>query len=57
MPFAYYGAKHGLASKYPRPRHPVVVEPFAGSAAYSVHHAATIDHAILIDADHRVVEL
>lgn len=57
MPFAYYGAKHGLASKYPRPRHRVIVEPFAGSAAYSVHHAANIDHAILIDADARLVEL
>jgi len=57
VPFAYYGAKHGLASKYPRPRHSVVVEPFAGSAAYSVHHAASIDHAILIDADPKLVEL
>jgi 16S rRNA G966 N2-methylase RsmD len=57
MPFAYYGAKHGLAAKYPRPRHSVVVEPFAGSAAYSVHHAATIEHAILIDADAKLVEL
>lgn len=57
MPFAYYGAKHGLAPKYPRPRHDVIVEPFAGSAAYSVHHAARIDHAILIDADEKLVEL
>ena len=57
MPFAYYGAKHGLASKYPRPRHRVIVEPFAGSAAYSVYHAQHIDHAILIDADARLVEL
>lgn len=57
MPFAYYGAKHGLAPKYPRPRHSVIVEQFAGSAAYSVHHAATIDQAILIDADERLVDL
>ncbi len=42
MPFAYYGAKHGLAPKYPRPQHRVIVEPFAGSAAYSVHHAAHV---------------
>lgn len=57
MAFAYYGAKHGLARRYPTPRHDVVVEPFAGSAAYSVHHAARIGHAILIDADEKVVEL
>ena len=57
MPFAYYGAKHGLAPKYPKPRHRVVVEPFAGSAAYSVYHAQNIDHAILIDADERLVDL
>lgn len=57
MPFAYYGAKHGMAAKYPRPRHPVVVEPFAGSAAYSVHHARHIDHAIICDADPGVVDL
>lgn len=57
MPFAYYGSKHGLAPKYPRPRHRVVVEPFAGSAAYSVYHAANIDHVILVDADERLVEL
>ena len=57
MPFAYYGAKHGLAARYPRPRHRVIVEPFAGSAAYSVHHAANIDHVILIDADARLIDL
>jgi 16S rRNA G966 N2-methylase RsmD len=57
MPFAYYGAKHGLAAKYPRPHHSVIVEPFAGSAAYAVHHARRIEHAILIDADADVVAL
>ena len=57
MPFAYYGAKHGLAPKYPRPQHPVIIEPFAGSAAYSVHHAATIEHAVLYDVDPIVCQL
>jgi hypothetical protein len=33
------------------------MEPFAGSAAYSVYHAQHIDHAILIDADARLVDL
>jgi len=57
MPFAYYGAKHGLASQYPRPRHQVIVEPFAGSAAYACYHAHRIDHAVLIDSDPAVVML
>lgn len=57
MPFAYYGAKHGLAGKYPPPAHSTIVEPFAGSAAYSVRHAARVDRVILIDADPAVVEL
>lgn len=35
--FYYYGRKKKLAPKYPQPLHPVIVEPFAGSAAYSLH--------------------
>ncbi len=57
MPFAYYGAKHGLARRYPPPVGGVVVEPFAGSAAYSVHHAAKLDHVLLYDIDPAVVAL
>lgn len=36
--FSYYGAKWRLAPRYPAPRHRVVVEPFAGSACYSLRH-------------------
>lgn len=57
MPFAYYGAKHGLARRYPPPVGGVVVEPFAGSAAYSVHHAAKLDRVLLYDIDPAVVAL
>jgi len=57
MPFAYYGAKHNLARKYPKPQHDVIVEPFAGSAAYSVKWATDSTHVILYDADPAVVEL
>lgn len=57
MPFAYYGAKHGLAPKYPRPQHSVIVEPFAGSAGYSVYHAPSVDRVLLFDADPAVVDL
>ncbi len=57
MPFAYYGAKHGLADKYPAPRHPLVVEPFAGSAGYSTFHAARLERVVLYDIDPKVVDL
>ena len=57
--FYYYGAKTKTASKYPKPRYRIVVEPFAGSAGYSVYHLrrGNIDGAILIEKDPRVVEL
>jgi len=57
MPFAYYGAKHGLASKYPRPVHDIIIEPFAGAAGYSCHHAALGRQVILNDLDPDVVAL
>lgn len=57
MPFAYYGAKHGLARRYPPPAHRTVVEPFAGSAGYAVHHAAKLERVLLYDIDPAVVAL
>jgi hypothetical protein len=36
--FAYYGSKWRLAPRYPQPLHGEIVEPFAGSAAYSLLH-------------------
>ena len=38
--FTYYGGKYRAAPKYPAPRHETIVEPFAGSAGYSVRHFA-----------------
>ena len=57
MPFAYYGAKHGLARKYPRPRYPLIIEPFAGAAGYSCHWATSAHHVVLADLDPAVVRL
>lgn len=36
--FTYYGGKWRTAPRYPSPLHQTVVEPFAGSAGYSVRH-------------------
>lgn len=50
--FPYYGSKYRLAQSYPVPRFPVIVEPFAGAAGYSILHYA---HEVrLYDANPRV---
>lgn len=36
--FSFYGSKWLIARKYPEPVHPVIIEPFAGSAGYSLRH-------------------
>lgn len=36
--FSYFGGKTRIAHRYPSPRHRTVIEPFAGSAAYSLLH-------------------
>lgn len=35
--FSYFGSKYKLAKRYGAPRHDTVIEPFAGSAAYSLY--------------------
>ena len=34
--FYYYGRKQKIGGKYPKPLHDTIIEPFAGSAAYSM---------------------
>jgi site-specific DNA-adenine methylase len=33
--FSYYGTKRSLAPHYPKPKHDLIIEPFAGAAAYA----------------------
>ncbi|TXH15676.1 MAG: hypothetical protein E6R03_06770 [Hyphomicrobiaceae bacterium] len=47
--FPYYGSKWNIARYYPCPRHAHVVEPFAGSAGYSLFYEPK--RVTLIDAD------
>ena len=49
--FYYFGRKGRLARFYPPPRYPLVVEPFAGSAAYSLHWKPEAAHLVDIDED------
>jgi hypothetical protein len=36
--FTYYGGKYRLAPKYPKPKYCTIIEPFAGSAGYSLRY-------------------
>ncbi|MFO0578962.1 MAG: hypothetical protein U1A78_33580 [Polyangia bacterium] len=47
--WSYYGSKYALAPLYPRPQHPLLVEPFAGGAAYALHYPDL--QVLLIDKD------
>ena len=47
--FRYYGGKFRVAPKYAAPKHDTIIEPFAGSAGYSVrYHDRNI---ILVEKD------
>jgi hypothetical protein len=37
--FSYYGGKSKIVDVYPEPRHNLIIEPFAGAAAYAFRHA------------------
>ena len=36
--FSYYGSKYRIAKKYPNPKHDTIIEPFAGSACFSLRY-------------------
>ena len=36
--FRYFGSKWNIIKHYPEPKHKVLIEPFAGSATYSLHY-------------------
>lgn len=50
---SFYGAKWYSAKRYPSPAHDTIIEPFAGSAGYSVRHYAK--NVSLCDVDENVV--
>jgi hypothetical protein len=51
--FSYFGSKWNLAKRYGAPVHDLVIEPFAGSAAYSLYWNAP--KVLLIDAFPEIV--
>jgi hypothetical protein len=52
--FYYYGHKKAHAKRYPQPEHDTIIEPFAGSAAYSLHGQNWQRRVILFDTSDRV---
>lgn len=56
MAFSYYGRKKRLAPLYPAAIHDTIVEPFAGSAAYSCQPSNLSKRVILYDKDPSIIE-
>jgi site-specific DNA-adenine methylase len=54
--FGYFGAKHGLARRYPAPRFPHIIEPFAGAAGYACWWATPRMRVTLRDLDPLVID-
>lgn len=55
--FYYYGAKREYARQWGPPTRPLIIEPFAGSAAYSMHWLHAVDEVRLVEKDPRVAAL
>ncbi len=53
--FTYYGSKARIAKFYPEPLHPMIVEPFAGSAKYACQYPEK--QVVLFDVDPRIVRV
>jgi 16S rRNA G966 N2-methylase RsmD len=50
--FSYYGSKSSIAHLYPKPKFGLIVEPFAGSAKYSLEY---FDREVILVDKYRVV--
>lgn len=55
--FYYYGRKKQIGKYYPKPNFEIIIEPFAGSAAYSLLSDNWKKRVILIEKDKRVADL
>ena len=53
--FSYYGSKSKIIHNYPKPSYDTIVEPFAGSAAYSLRYCNR--NIILNELDYRVYSI
>ena len=51
--FSYYGSKSKIVDYYPSPKHKKIIEPFAGSARYSLKYWQ--NDVLLVDKYHIIV--
>ena len=55
--FYYYGRKKQIAKHYPSPNFDTIIEPFAGSAAYSLYSNNWRKQVVLIEKDSKVCQV
>lgn len=55
--FYYYGRKKQIARHYPDPAYGIIIEPFAGAAAYSLYGDRWMRDVLLIEKDPRVAQI
>jgi len=55
--FYYYGRKKQMAKHYPEPNFDTIIEPFAGSAAYSLYGENWQKNVILYEKDPKVADI
>lgn len=55
--FYYYGRKKQIGKYYPSPNYETIIEPFAGSAAYSLRENNWKNRVILIEKDKKVADI
>jgi site-specific DNA-adenine methylase len=53
--FYYYGRKEKLFKYYPEPKYDLVIEPFAGSAVYSLKNFHK--QVVILDKDERIINI
>jgi site-specific DNA-adenine methylase len=53
--FYYYGRKEKVFKYYPKPKHDTIIEPFAGSAVYSLKNFEK--NVIILDKDIRIINI
>jgi|688.fasta_scaffold122357_3 site-specific DNA-adenine methylase len=53
--FYYYGRKEKIFKYYPKPKHDTIIEPFAGSAVYSLKNFKK--NIIILDKDERIINI
>ena len=55
--WSYYGRKSKLVHLYPEPKHDTIIEPFAGTAVYSLYQENWKRNVIIRDVNPQIIRL